>query len=644
MSFATQSFATQTFRPQSFASQARQIWNELRRFPLTVALISALAIPVALLAARPAAAQPVANQSNSNTDFVIRNVRIFDGTRVISKGQVWVQNGQIKAVGADVKAPASVKSIDGEGQTLLPGLIDAHTHAWGDALKEALVFGVTTELDMFTDHTYAAQIRSEQAAGKDLDMADLRSAGTLATAPKGHGTEYGMPIPTLTSPAEAQAFVDARIGEGSDYIKIVYDDGRKYGMSIPTISKETMCAVVAAAHKRNKMTVAHIGSLDGAKDAIDCGVDGLAHLFIDAPPDAAFADMVARHHAFVVPTMSVLATITRAPGRKLLSEDARLQPYLTPTSMKNLGGTFSKPSGEFTIPQQTVKMLKARHVPILAGTDAPNPGTVHGASMHGEMEMLVAAGLTPTEALIAATSAPAKAFHLGDRGQIVAGKRADLLLVKGDPTTDIKATRDIVAVWKVGVQDDRAAYRAQVDKAKQAEEAQAKTPAPAGSESGLISDFEDGKPSAKFGFGWVISTDAIRGGKSTADMKVVDGGAESSKGALEINGEISEAAISWAGAMFFPGAAPMAPANLSARKTITFWAKGEGRKFTVMVYSQTGGYIPKTQSFTASADWTKITLPLSGFETDGHDVTAIFFGAFGGSGKFKLAIDNLRME
>src|SRR3981081_15498 len=158
----------------------------------------------------------------SSNEFVIRDVRIFDGTHVIPKGQVWVQNGKIKAVGTDLKAPAAVRTINGEGDTLLPGLIDAHTHAFGNALKEALVFGVTTELDMFTSHEYAAQIKREQSEGKDLDMADLRSAGTLVTAPHGHGTEYGMPIPTIASPDEAQAFVDARIADGSDYIKIIY--------------------------------------------------------------------------------------------------------------------------------------------------------------------------------------------------------------------------------------------------------------------------------------------------------------------------------------------------------------------------------------------------------------------------------------
>src|SRR4029077_12579152 len=155
--------------------------------------------------------------------------------------------------------------------------------------------------------------------------------------------------------------------------------------------------------------------------------------------------------------------------------------------------------------------------PLLAGTDAPNPGTAHGASIHRELELLVQAGLTPIEALTAATAAPARAFHLDDRGRIVPGLRADLLLVKGDPTADITATRDIVSVWKFGVEADRPAYRAAVEKANAS-----RASAPAGSESGLVSDFEDGKATAKYGAGWDISTDSVAQGKSTAAMKVID--------------------------------------------------------------------------------------------------------------------------
>jgi imidazolonepropionase-like amidohydrolase len=603
-------------------------------FAATAAAVVAASLPMS-------GGQPAGTPSN---ELIIRNVRVFDGIRVIPKGDVWIENGHIKAVGQDLKAPVGAPSIDASGETLLPGLIDAHTHVWGDALKQALMFGVTTELDMFTRYQDAQEIKKAQSEGKDLDMADLRSAGTLVTAPKGHGTEYGMHIPTIISPAEAQAFVDARIAEGSDYIKIIYDDGKAYGTTIPTISKETMAAVVAAAHKRGKMAVAHIGSLQGAKDAIEAGADGLAHLFIDAPPDPEFVDLAVKHHIFVVPTLSVLASITGSPSGELLATDLQLRPYLSPDVTANLRTSFPRHSGNFNNPEEAVRMLKARHVPLLAGTDSPNPGTAHGISIHGELELLVGAGMTPVETLIAATSTPATLFHLDDRGRIAPGKRADLLLVKGDPTTDIKATRDIVSVWKLGVQVDRASYRASVEKTVQQSEAQKKAPAPPGSEPGLISDFDEDKPSVKFGQDWQVSTDSFRGGKSTAEMKVVDGGAENSKGALQITGEVVPGQVSWAGVIFFPGPTPMAPVNLSSKKAISFWARGDARSYCVMAFEQSAGYIPKTLAFNAESEWQKITLPLSRFETDGHDLMGIFIGACSPPGHFKLEIDNVRME
>ena len=105
-----------------------------------------------------------------------------------------------------------------------------------------------------------------------------------------------------------------------------------------------------------------------------------------------------------------------------------------------------------------IRNTRALHdagVPILAGSDAPNPGTTHGASVHRELELLVRAGLTPIEALRAATAAPADAFDLDDRGRIAAGLKADLVLVRGDATADVRATRDIEAIWKDGAPAER---------------------------------------------------------------------------------------------------------------------------------------------------------------------------------------------
>lgn len=587
-------------------------------------------------------------RADNNSGFVIRNARVFDGHRVLDRSDVWVEQGKIKAVGRDLKLPAGVKVIDASGDTLLPGLIDSHTHAWGDALKEAEIFGVTTELDMFTNVKYMQQVKRQQAEGKNLDLADLRSAGTLATAPGGHGTEYGFPIPTLSSPAEAQTWVDARLAEGSDYIKIVIDDASAYGSHRPTLDKETLKAIVDAAHKRGKLTVVHIGTQRDAREAIEAGADGLAHLFADSAPAPDFASFVAAHHAFVVPTLTVLESVSSATSGVSLTTDAQVAPYLTGDEITNLKRPFPKFSTALSekYAEETVAQLETAHVPILAGTDAPNPGTSHGASIHRELELLVRSGLTPQEALAAATSAPAAAFHIDDRGVIAPGKRADLLLVRGDPTQNVLATRDIVSVWKLGVEDDRATYRAAIEKTKLEAAQAAQAPPPAGSESGLISDFDDGTPSAKFGNGWVVSTDSIAGGKSTAEMKVVDGGADGHKHALEISGVIDGGLpYAWGGVMFSPGAQPFVPVNLSSKKSISFFAKGDGQTYRIMFFTASGGRMPAQQTFPAGAEWKEIRLPFSDFNgTDGHDISAILFVGGPAAGKFDFQIGEIKLE
>src|SRR5262249_10231517 len=354
--------------------------------------------------------------------------------------------------------------------------------------------------------------------------------------------------------------------------KIVYDDGKSYGVNIPTVSKETMAAVIASAHKRGKLAVVHISTLEGARDAIESGADALVHIFSDRPPDTGFARLVAAHRAFVIPTLTVTESVTGFAGGATLATDSALASALSPTDAADLKKTFPvRPGAQLSYPaaQEAVRQLKAARVPILAGADAPNPGTLHGASVHRELELLVKAGLTPAEALAAATSAPAAQFRLSDRGRLEPGRRADLLLVEGDPTADIKATRNIARVWKAGVAVDRQAYIASIEKLKAEAERLRKQPAPAGSESGLISDFEEEKVSAKFGSGWSVSTDSMAGGKSRAEMKVAPEGTKGSRGSLLITGEISpDLSYAWAGAMFSPGASMMSPANLSSKDEV----------------------------------------------------------------------------
>src|ERR1700760_3932307 len=310
-----------TFRPGSGSA----VWETLRLARRETIMIR---IKHLLLPALALAGSLVSGASAQDTAPVaITNVRIFDGTRVIPKGTVVFQGNRIAAVGKDVQPPRGAEVIDGTGQTVLPGFIDGHTHAWGDALERALVFGVTTELDMFTDPSFARQMREEQAKTGAPGRADLYSAGYLATAPGGHGTEYGMPVPTLTKPEEAQAWVDARVAEGSDYIKIILEDGSPYGRQIPTLDRATLTALVQAAHKDGKLAVVHGSTEDGAKEAIEAGADGLVHIFTDRAPEPGFAALVRKHKAFVTPTLTVVESTTGTASGKALADDPRLAPY-----------------------------------------------------------------------------------------------------------------------------------------------------------------------------------------------------------------------------------------------------------------------------------------------------------------------------
>ncbi len=408
------------------------------------------ALVVLLLATLPIAAQ------QPDKPLVFRNVDVFDGARMIRNTNVIVRDGMIRAVGANLTIPASAQVIDGKGKTLLPGFFDAHIHLgimFGEQfLKDALDFGVTTELEMWGSEM-SRTLRNKLAGNDFMDMADLRTAATGVTVPRGHPTQMGgPPVPTLAAGDDVQAFVDARIAEGADYIKIIYEH------AFPTLTKQQLEDVIAAVHRRNKLAVVHVSTQSEARDAIAAGADGLVHIFADSAPEPGFAEFAAQHGVFVVPTLSVLESVA---GAKQWWQS--LDSYITPSMKRSLEMKFPPSFAErvkFPHAQAAVTALYRAGVPILAGTDAPAPGLAHGLSLHRELELLVNCGLTPLAALTAATSAPARAFGFHDRGRIAAGLRADLLLVNGDPTVDILATRDIVGIWKQGVQHRRTAATA----------------------------------------------------------------------------------------------------------------------------------------------------------------------------------------
>lgn len=169
--------------------------------------------------------------------------------------------------------------------------------------------------------------------------------------------------------------------------------------------------------------------------------------------------------------------------------------------------------------------------------------------------------------------------------------------------------------------------------------------APAGSESGLVSNFDDLKTTASYG-SWRTTSDAEMGGKSKANLAAAEGGANGTKGALKVDGEIvSGADFTWAGASFLPANDPESPVNLSSKKTISFWAKGDGKSYTLAVMTEsTSGQMPGMQPFVAGPEWKQYSFPLSAFHTDGHDVTGLAFVHAQEPGKFEFQLDELEIK
>lgn len=268
---------------------------------------------------------------------LITNITVFDGMRFIPDVSVLFDNETIIAVGSDVEASDDCSVIDGRGQTLLPGLIDAHVHtpsqlAFAErVLRYAVVFGVTTVIDLGAEPSVVAGMKAKATVSHEV--ADLLSAGVLATAPGGHPLELGGELPTLRRPEEAASFVAARIAEGSDFLKIVLEDGTTYGIDSPHLDYPVVEALTKAAHDAGLMVIAHAAEQAFARWAIQAGVDVLAHTVVDEPPAA---DVVSALSSSRTAVMSTL-TVFEASEQHQLWKDLRVVTYLEPSFLDRLG-------------------------------------------------------------------------------------------------------------------------------------------------------------------------------------------------------------------------------------------------------------------------------------------------------------------
>lgn len=349
---------------------------------------------------------------------VLRNVRVFVGDGFGEPTDVAIVDGLIVE-----HADSDSEIIDGAGGFLVPGLIDCHMHLAGPETQVRLsLAGVTTALDMGSPPPLVAAMRKRAA------VTDIRSSMMATTSPASAHAARMKDIPAaqdalVASAADAEDVVARRVEQGADYLKIVID--------LPGFDLETVKALVTSAHAHGLKTVAHASRWDAVAMAQHAGVDILTHVPLDRPIDAAQAAELTAAGVVIVPTLTMMQGIIE-----------RVNPA---------GG----PGPRYEPARSSVIALRAAGMPIFAGTDAnatpAAPASPEfGTSLHDELELLVDAGLTPSEALRGATSAAAEYFGLQDRGRIAPGLRADLVLLDTDPTLDISATRSIRGVWIEG--------------------------------------------------------------------------------------------------------------------------------------------------------------------------------------------------
>jgi imidazolonepropionase-like amidohydrolase len=403
-------------------------------------------------------AQPSGQGGAAVTATALTGARIIDGTGAppVEGGTILIREGRIAAAGpaAAVPVPAGAAVVDMKGMTIVPGLVNAHGHAQaagqGAAVREDLLrrlrtyaaYGVTTvvSLGQGSETADVVRLRNEQESGA-LDRARVYTSGPS--------------FRRVASAAEARAAIDTIAKQGVDRIKFHMEEAPN------AMSADAYGALIEAAHARGLRVAAHIFTLDEAKGVVARGVDVVAHSVRDRDVDAAFIAAMKARGAAYVPTLTRELSVfvyESTPaffsdpfflrGRALYQRD--VDTLSDPARQQRIRQDASAQAIKAALAQATrnLKLLSDAGVPIALGTDSgAGAGRWQGYFEHVELEMMVQAGLTPAQALVAATSAAARASGLDHVGTIAAGKAADLLVLRANPLQDIRNTRQIEAVW-----------------------------------------------------------------------------------------------------------------------------------------------------------------------------------------------------
>jgi imidazolonepropionase-like amidohydrolase len=422
-----------------------------------------------------------AQQPSPAPPVLLRDAHLIDGTGAPAREHVslLLRNGRIEKIGgAEMTAPKNVQVRELTGKTVMPGLISAHSHlgllddgAESSAtaytrenvtaqLKQFERYGVTTIMSLGVNRDLVYELRGEQPSGR-------LGGATIMTAGRGIGVPGGAPglpaaVDQLYRPAsvdEARKDVDELASHRADIVKIWVDNGHG---ATPEMTPQIYKAVIEEAHGKNLRVAAHEYALEDARQLVADGVDVLAHSVRDQVVDDAFVQAMKKRGVWYVPTFTVDESFFVYAGRPEFMKSAFFQQAAGPKLMAKFdapgysekikeNSQTAQHRKDFAIAQKNLKLLFDAGVKVGFGTDSGAlPGRIPGFAEHRELELMVQAGLTPMQAITAATGANAKLLHLTDRGTIAVGNCADLLVLDADPLVDIRNTRKIATVYHDG--------------------------------------------------------------------------------------------------------------------------------------------------------------------------------------------------